>query len=146
MRPQAPAFDFRTSRHAQKRIGNAFVSQIRILRLPDRMRLTMQKRPRAFLFQIVTANDRFRHRNGHAEVASERISGPPRWVRDVGLVRATTTKGQSTFCRSCIASRADWNSFPEAVADEERLYRKTNCDVTPNSPCFFQLKELGHEM
>jgi hypothetical protein len=47
------------------------------------MRLTMQKRPRAFLFQIVTANDRFRQQDGHAQVASERISGPPRWVRDL---------------------------------------------------------------
>ena len=34
-----------------------------ILRSSDRMRLTMQKRPRAFLFQIVTAKDRFRHQD-----------------------------------------------------------------------------------
>jgi hypothetical protein len=49
-------FDFRTLRHALKRIRNApLFPKPAIVRLSDRMRLTMQKRPRAFLFQIVTA-------------------------------------------------------------------------------------------
>ena len=40
--------------NAQKRIGNArLVPKSAILKLSNRMRLTMQKRLRAFLFQIV---------------------------------------------------------------------------------------------
>jgi hypothetical protein len=34
----------------------------------------------------------FGNKTDIAEVASERISGPPRWVRDVGLTRETTKR------------------------------------------------------
>src|ERR1700688_2162599 len=85
----APGSISSTARDNVVEIGNSSAVTLHcapppaILRLSDRTHLTMQKRPRAFPFQIVTAKDRFRQQNGHAQVASERISAPPRWVRDV---------------------------------------------------------------